>query len=376
VCIFSTFPGEAARIAAAMPEEGVKCVNDLGEPKFGKPVKISDKAEEVVPGSDVIILAIPSFTHELYLRAVAPHVKPGVVIGAMPGEGGFDMCARHVFGNEFVDQSNIFALETLPWACRITEYGKSVEVLGTKKEIDVVITEGSKRSVDDVRSLLQDLIGVLPELKPACNFLAVTLMNINSVWHPTISYSFYRNWDGKPFDEPPLFYYGADEYCGEKLAKVSDEVLAIRTAIQQKYPKLDLSSLVHVKEWMLKSYGDDIGDKTNIHTMLITNKGYRGLTHPTVEIDTPEGKKHMPNFKYRYFTEDLPMGLAVTRGIAELAGVPTPNMDDVIIWAQKCMDKEYIVDGKFAGKDISATRSPQTYGFADLDTFLKSNRYV
>jgi len=119
VAIFSTFPGEADRIAAAMPEEGIRCINDLGPDKYGKPVKISDKAEEVVPGSDMIILAIPSFTHELYLRAVAPHVKPGVVIGAMPGEGGFDMCARHVFGAEFVDQSNVWALETLPWACRI-----------------------------------------------------------------------------------------------------------------------------------------------------------------------------------------------------------------------------------------------------------------
>jgi hypothetical protein len=119
VCIFSTFPGEADRIRANVPAEGIKCVNDLGEDKFGKPLKISDKAEEVVPGSDVIILAIPSFTHEMYLRAVAPHVKPGVIIGAMPGEGGFDMCARHVFGNEFVEKSNVFALETLPWACRI-----------------------------------------------------------------------------------------------------------------------------------------------------------------------------------------------------------------------------------------------------------------
>ena len=251
-------------------------------------------------------------------------------------------------------------------------------MLGTKKEIDVVITEGKNASAETVRQLLQKLIGPAPELKLACNFLAVTLMNINSVWHPTISYCFYsKNWDGKtPFDEPPLFYYGADADTGEKLAKVSDEVLNLGRALREKYPTLDLSSLHHVREWMLRSYGDDIGDKTNIHTMLITNKGYRGLTHPTVKIDTPDGPKYMPNFKYRYFTEDLPMGLAVTRGIAELAGVAMPHMDDVIGWCQSVMGKEYIKDGKFCGKDIDATRSPQTYGFSDLDTFMKTNRYV
>ena len=128
VSVFSTFPGEADKFRAALPEEGIKCMNDLGPDKFGKPIKVSDKAEEVVPGSDVIILAIPSFTHEIYLRAVAPYVKPGVVIGAMPGEGGFDMCARHVLGTDFVDQSNIFALETLPWACRIVVRTTTVKV--------------------------------------------------------------------------------------------------------------------------------------------------------------------------------------------------------------------------------------------------------
>jgi hypothetical protein len=249
--------------------------------------------------------------------------------------------------------------------------------LGTKKEIDVGISDGMNNSAGTVLDLLQQLIGPLPMLKPACNFLAVTLMNINSVWHPTISYAFYRNWNGKPFDEPPLFYYGAEEYTGEKLAKVSDEVLSIRTKIQERYPDLDLSSLHHVREWMLTSYGDDIGDKTNIHTMLRTNKGYRGLTHPTREIRTDDGsRKFMPNFQYRYFTEDVPMGLCVTRGIAELAGVLTPNMDDVIMWCQGVMNKEYLVNGKLVGNDVPSTCSPQAYGFVDLDDFLRANKYI
>jgi hypothetical protein len=128
---------------------------------------------------------------------------------------------------------------------------------------------------------------------------------------------------------------------------------------------------------MIRSYGDDIEDKSSIYKMLLTNKGYRGLTHPMVPVDTPEGKiKYLPNFKYRYFAEDIPMGLVVTRGIAELAGVPTPHMDDVILWCQERMGKEYLLDGKLCGKDLQSTRAPQYFGFKDLDTFMKVNRYV
>ncbi|CAB9517829.1 Octopine dehydrogenase [Seminavis robusta] len=377
VCVLSLFPGEAERLRNAIPEKGIQCINDLGDDVFGKPSIVSDDPAEVIPGADVVIFALPSFTHEMYLKALKPHLKRGVTLGSMPGEGGFDLCAIHNLGGDFVKASNLFALETLPWACRIKEYGTSVEVLGTKKEIDIVVSPKDGSTVNEVLGLLQRLIGKEPILKPACNFLAVTLMNINSVWHPTISYGFFRNHDiTKPFDEPPPFYEGADEYTGEMLAKVSDEVLEVKRVLLEKYPGLDLSSLTHVRDWMLRSYGDDIGDKTNIYTMLHSNKGYRGLSHPMSEVDTPEGKKYVPNFRYRYYTEDIPMGLVVTKGIAELAGVPTPNMDEVIVWCQEMIKKEYVVDGKLSGKDVDSSRAPQHYGFTDLDTFMKQNRYI
>mmetsp|Transcript_4417 Transcript_4417/g.6046 ORF Transcript_4417/g.6046 Transcript_4417/m.6046 type:complete len:408 (-) Transcript_4417:181-1404(-) len=378
VSILSTFPGEAKRLGDAIPEEGIKCLNDLGDDVYGKPVKVSDDPAEVVPSADIVIFALPSFTHGFYLAALAPHLKPGVILGAMPGEGGFDLTARHFLGDEFVRGCDLFALETLPWACRILEYGKTVEDLGTKKEIDVVITPKEGDTVEGVAGTLQNMIGRLPVLQPAANFLAVTMMNINSVWHPTISYGFYRSnpvpADG--FDEPPLFYQGADEYTGEKLDKVSNEVLELKGVLEKRYPSLDLKDCHHVSEWMLRSYGDDIGDKSSIYKMLITNKGYRGLTHPMIEKEIDGKKKYFPNYKYRYFTEDIPCGLIVTRGIAEMAGVATPHMDDVIMWCQEVMGKEYLKDGKLAGKDLGETRAPQHYGFTDLNTFMNVNRYI
>ena len=70
------------------------------------------------------------------------------------------------------------------------------------------------------------------------------------------------------------------------------------------------------------------------------------------------------------------MGLVVTRGIAELAGVATPHMDEVILWCQKMIDKEYLVNDKLAGKDLHSTRAPQHYGYTDLDKFMEVNHYL
>ena len=386
VSILSLFPGEADRLRTAIGSNKVCCQNDLGADVWGAPVCVSEDPSQVVPNADIIIFALPSFTHTLYLQQLKPFLREGVILGAMPGEGGFDLTARHVLGEAFCGKCDLFALETLPWACRIVDYGKVVEVLGTKQEIDVVITpklesssqKAANGGVESVVKTLQTIIGKAPALHPAVNFLAVTLMNINSVWHPTISYGYYRNHEAEleqGFDEPPLFYQGADEYTGNLLDLVSDEVLELKRVLKERYPSLDLSDVHHVRDWMLTSYGSDIGDTSSTYKMLLTNKGYRGLTHPMVE-NKETGKFH-PNFRYRYFSEDIPCGLMVTRGIAELAGVATPHMDQVIYWCQDKMQKEYLTkEGKVAGKDLGETRAPQHYGFSDLDSFMKVNHYV
>lgn len=154
------------------------------------------------------------------------------------------------------------------------------------------------------------------------------------------------------------------------------QVLEIKRVLLERYPSLHLDSLTHVREWMTNAYGDDIADTTSIATMLRTNKGYQGLTHPMREVQSDGKTKYLPDFRYRYFSEDIPMGLVVTKGIAELANVATPHMDEVITWCSKMMGKEYLVDGKLRGKDLHETRCPQHYGFTDLDTFLRVNHYL
>jgi hypothetical protein len=70
----------------------------------------------------------------------------------------------------------------------------------------------------------------------------------------------------------------------------------------------------------------------------------------------------------RYLVEDVPYGLVVTRGIAELAGVKTPVIDQVITWSQERMGLGVFERWKAGWKrpDLS-TRAPQRYGIDRLE---------
>lgn len=63
-----------------------------------------------------------------------------------------------------------------------------------------------------------------------------------------------------------------------------------------------------------------------------------------------------------FLLKDLPHGLCVLRGVAEVCGVETPTMDKVILWGQALIGKEYLVDGKIQGKDVANSGCPQRFG--------------
>ena len=125
--------------------------------------------------------------------------------------------------------------------------------------------------------------------------------------------------------------------------------------------------VVNIYYWYMRCYPEDISDKTNLYTAIQTNAAYQGLKHPVKKSD--DGK-YLPDFTYRYMTEDIPYGLVVIRGIAEIVGVETPNIDKVLLWSQEKMGKEYLVNSKIQGKDVEKSRAPQRYGFTTLESIL------
>ena len=82
-----------------------------------------------------------------------------------------------------------------------------------------------------------------------------------------------------------------DDFAASVLTAVSDEVIALKSLLCEKYPGLDLSATKHVFDWVKDAYQDDIADRSTLRAAINTNKGYKGLVHPCVEA---EGG-YMPN---------------------------------------------------------------------------------
>ena len=386
VYVLSTFSDEAKRITeAASSQDGEIHVRRCREGPNGEDILVKGKPTKVtndpsvVAEADLIVFVMPAFAHGGYLKAIKPYLRktgskaPGgrVILGAMPGESGFDAQAQSILGEELFGSIALFALQTLPWAARLAKYGKLVDVLGTKLAVDIAVTPApmGKEVVGAVQKLMAS---EFPRLNLIPSMLTITLMNPNQIAHPTITWGQYRDWDGKtPFDQPPPFYDGVTKEMDDMMSKISDEMLEIKKFLETNY-NLDLTGFLHLKDWMVFTYGDKIGDQSSLYSIFHSFEGYRGLTHPMIK--TKEGK-YLPNFQHRYLSEDVPLGLIVTKGVAELCGIKTPNMDIVIDFCSKAYGKSFIKDGKVAGPDVGITRSPQAYGITSIDEFMKRLHY-
>jgi hypothetical protein len=318
----------------------------------------ADSSSSVYEYYDAIVLALPAFAHDTYLTAMAPYLassdpaRAPTVLCAAVAQGGFDMAVRAALTAANVTSTVVIAgLETLPWACRLVSQGAECEIFGTKTEVDVAVavhpngsssssvgydggSASAKNAADSLRrhtpralDILQALVGSTPRLRLASGFLGVTLMNINSLWHPTLMYHRWKDWDGEEtFEAPPLFYEGASDAVGASAAAMSEEVALVCATLQSRYSggggrRLldDLTTVRKAHDWFIRAYGDEqpAMDRTSVATMLRTNPAYQGLTHPMTQLAhydafgsaVPDPKPRLvPDFHHRYLSEDIPYG--------------------------------------------------------------------
>ncbi|MFW6063240.1 MAG: NAD/NADP octopine/nopaline dehydrogenase family protein [Chloroflexota bacterium] len=361
VRVFAPFADEAQRLRAHMTTGGGTMARFAGGRSVrGQACCISADAAEVIPGAGLILLALPAYAHGPTLAAIAPYLEEGVTIVALPARSGFDLQARATLEMGALSPT-VAGLQTLPWACRVTEYGREVNVLGTKARVDLAAVPGD--SAAQVVDILRPLLGV--NLQPITSFLALTLANTGQLIHPGIMYGRCRGREDQTYaeEEIPLFYQGLDSFTVGLLEALSDEVQAVAGALARQLLDFDPEEVTPLYDWLLAAYPEAIEDAGSLRQAFNSNRAYAGLRLPVRAVD--DGR-YVVDFEARYLSEDVPHGLVVVRGIAELARVPTPTIDTVIDWAQERLGRCYLDGSGLCGPDVHRSRAPQAYGVTDL----------
>lgn len=361
VKVFAPYGGEAAVLQAGLEASGGIRARGALETGRVKPVCVTADPAEAAAGVDMVLLVLPAFAHGPVLARLAPHLPEGIAVGAVPARSGFEFQACRTLAAAGQGRYTVFGLQTLPWACRVREYGAEVEVLGVKKGVGAAAVP--RDETWDLCGILSRLTGV--EVYPWDNMLELSLANVGQVIHPGIMYGLFKDYDGTPFKEEgiPLFYAGVSEETAAVLENLSREIqLAARRLEEYLGPEVSLARVPALKDWLLASYSDQIEDASTLARAFTTNRAYRGLKVPVQKVAPGLYK---PDFQSRYLTEDVPAGLVVTCALARLARVATPTVERVIEVTSAWMGKEYLKGGSLAGKDIAEARVPQNYGLHD-----------
>ena len=372
VSVFASLQDEAARLKKAYTEnEGIEII-DRTDPDNHKvykhsPKACSNSAEDTIPQADCIIIALPSFAIQGVLRDIKPHLKHGAIIYIMPGQGGVNFLVKEVLGEECrAGKCTVAGIIPMPLNCCIDAFGKRVQLAAFKASYDLAAIPAA--GAGKCASALSKLLGGRP-VNAIDNYVGIALHASNPNIHPGRLYGLFHDYVvGRVYPENPLFYETWDDASSEWCQKINDERLAIWRAICKQVPGTGKPDQVPgLKKYIEAIYADQIHDTSSLSTVFNTNDGFKGFRSPMKR----EGDGWVPDFTSRYFTEDFPEGFCMYKGIADLVGVATPTIDLILTFFQKFLQKEYLKDGKLAGRHVGETKSPQRFGVTSLADLLK-----
>lgn len=319
---------------------------------------ITSDASEVIPDSSIIFIIVPSFAHENVLRNISEYVSEDSLIVTIPTRSGFEFEAANI-----LPKCNIIGLQTLPWACRIEEFGKRVNIIGKKIEMQAGSLPATISTIllYEVEKLLDIKFSIVKSM------LTLTLGNVGQIIHPGIMYGIFGENGDVKFKENdiPLFYQSVDEDIAKILKILSDEIQDVTNKLYENNNEVvDPSEVLTIEEWILQSYGDQIQDKSSLAKMFSTNAAYQGLKAPVKKV---EGDLYVPDFRTRYVLEDIPYGLLIIKSIADIVDVKTPQIDKVVNTLGILAGENYMELYESANKIAQISRLPISYGIKTME---------
>lgn len=293
---------------------------------------ITSKPELALKETDIVLLCLPGFAIAGVLRSIAPCLESKTAVGSIVSSTGFFPMAQTILPQG----TELFGFQRVPFIARTNEYGHSASLLGYKDSLSVATSNSAnpQRIADLLSRLFEVKVNLLKDP------MTVTLTNSNPLLHPSRLFGIFGN-GRTTYDRPVLFYEEWDNFSSQTLIDCDNEFrrLLDRLGIS----RTDIAPILDYYE---------SHDAQSLTDKIRSIKAFKGLYAPMVRLD--DGR-YGPDWNNRYFTEDIPFGLLVIKSYASIYGIETPTIDKVLEWAQRGMDKEYLVNGRLAGRDLPET---------------------
>src|SRR5260370_42284764 len=102
-------------------------------------------------------------------------MEEGCLMVGLRGQSGFELEVRKALGPR-LKNCIIMNFDSLPWICRIVEFGKSVKISGTKDTLIGAMQGNPARArIADPLACMQRLLGTAPKLVVSGHLLGITL---------------------------------------------------------------------------------------------------------------------------------------------------------------------------------------------------------
>lgn len=274
----------------------------------GKLNKISRNPQEVIVGSDIILLCLPGFLIEQTLNDIRPFITESTLVGSIVSSTGFFFKAHKIFGQ----YQPLFGFHRVPFISRYNKYGHSAELLGYKKSLKVAV---ENYDINQIKPILEDLF--ITPVETTENFLEVTLSNSNPILHTGRLYSLWNNYQGSGYSEPIRFYSEWTTEASDIVLKMDNEFITLR----------DHLNITDTNVPSLLSYYD-INTPEEFTNKIKSISAFQNIIAPMIKKDS----HWYPDFQSRYFTEDFPFGLKLIKDLCFKEGINTPTIDKVYQW--------------------------------------------
>ncbi len=288
---------------------------------------VTTNMEEAASEAELILIVVPAFAQKPFSEALVPFLKDHQVIVLTPGNFGGAIEFRNILSQRGKGQDvSVGELECMIYS-------------GFKSSPNMAWVSGYKKGLRlaafpsrDTERVMEKMIKIYPDLRPARNVLETGLRNINTVVHaPIVIHN--AGWIEKTKGNF-LFYWDG---CTPGVAKTAEAVDRERMAIGRSIG-IELESMLDVSlEW----YGHEGAKGDSLYEVLSTNPVYIKDSAPTT-------------LHHRFLLEDIPYGMVPMESLGRLTGIPTPVTSSIITLASELTQIDFrsqARDLKYLGLD-------------------------